>query len=162
MPERDAAPSLQEAISRRFPDLVVKTAERELVTLDLPRERLLEVMAFARAPVPEGMEMARLYDLTAVDWGERLVVIYLLDRFYPYALVQCRVDLPAQDLVLPSVTGLWGNALWLERQVYDMFGVVFLNHPDLRRIYLWESFPGFPLRKSFKLWERRERKGKEE
>lgn len=54
-------------------------------------------------------------------------------------------------LILDSVTGLWAGAEWMEREVYDMFGIVFRNHPDLRRILTWNGFPSYPLRKDYPL-----------
>jgi NADH-quinone oxidoreductase subunit C len=60
-------------------------------------------------------------------------------------------------LVLDSVTDLWPGAEWMEREVYDMFGIRFRNHPDLRRILTWEAFPGHPLRKDYPLRGRGER-----
>jgi NADH-quinone oxidoreductase subunit C len=59
--------------------------------------------------------------------------------------------------VVDSVTGLWVGAEWLEREVYDMFGIRFRGHPDLRRILLWKDYPGFPLRKDYPLRGRGER-----
>ena len=64
---------------------------------------------------------------------------------------------PDPALHLESVTDLWPGGEWTEREVYDMFGILFDNHPDLRRILLWESYPAFPLRKDYPVTGRGER-----
>ncbi len=68
-----------------------------------------------------------------------------------------RVYLDEPELSVPSVVPLWEGANWLEREVYDMFGIVFLGHPDLRRILMPEEFTAFPLRKDYPLQGRGER-----
>jgi NADH-quinone oxidoreductase subunit C len=82
------------------------------------------------------------YVLLNVDTGERVVV-------------KCGVDEP--DLSLPSVVPLWPGADWMEREVFDMYGIVFAGHPDLRRILMPEEFTAFPLRKDYPLRGRGER-----
>lgn len=95
-----------------------------------------------------------------------LTDIFGIDRFTPedrfevaYNLVSLRdrerlflkVRLPEEDPTIESVTDIWKSASWMEREVYDMFGVTFNNHPDLRRIYMPEDFDYFPMRKEFPL-----------
>ena len=76
------------------------------------------------------------------------VVYHLTSTTHLHVLrVKCRV--PEDDLAIPSVTPLWPGANWLERETYDMYGIRFEGHPDLRRIYLYEEFVGHPLRKDY-------------
>ncbi len=89
--------------------------------------------------------------ITGVDLGEKLEVVYHLWRQRDRVLAEVHVELPAEKPEIESVVSLWKAADWHERETYDMLGVVFTGHPDLRRILLPESFQGHPLRKDFKL-----------
>ena len=98
-----------------------------------------------------------LADLTAVDFYEvkspRFEVVYLLHRFgenhEDNSRIRIKVTLADDNPTIDSVTSLWTGADWLEREVYDMFGIIFNNHPDLRRILMPEDYDEFPLRKDF-------------
>ena len=97
-----------------------------------------------------------LTDLTAIDWAEgtapRFTVVYHLfsttRHVYLRVAADCGNDL---EPTVPSVTGLWAGANWHERECFDMFGIKFDGHPDLRRILMWEGYPYHPLRKEFPL-----------
>jgi NADH-quinone oxidoreductase subunit C len=97
-----------------------------------------------------------LADLTAVDWSERVTprftVVYHLYSTVRHDYLRVAADCPdAAAPAVPSVTDLWAGANWHEREAYDMFGITFTGHPDLRRILMWEGYPYFPLRKEFPL-----------
>src|SRR5438046_6736982 len=97
-----------------------------------------------------------LVDVTAVEYRDReraLEVVYFLRSLERRADLRVKVELdPRGDLAVDSVTPLWAGANWLEREVYDMFGVAFRGHPDRRRILMAEPYAeGFPLRKDFPL-----------
>jgi NADH-quinone oxidoreductase subunit C len=103
-----------------------------------------------------GQEYNYLTDITAVDYRdpERLLeVVYQLRSLGRRADLRVKVALDKRSpLEIRSVYDLWRGADWLEREVYDMFGVTFLGHPDLRRILMWETYAeGYPLRKDFPL-----------
>ncbi len=103
-----------------------------------------------------GQEFNFLTDVTAVEYrdGELpLEVVYQLRSLARRADLRVKVELDkAQPLDVESVCDLWAGANWLEREVFDMFGITFRNHPDLRRILMWETYAeGFPLRKDFPL-----------
>ena len=94
----------------------------------------------------------RLLDVTVVDRGEAFEVVYRLNSLQTDRDLVVRVTLPAEDPRLPSVSGIWESALFGEREVQDMFGVVFEGHPDPRPLLAPEEGFGFyPLRKSYKL-----------
>lgn len=103
-----------------------------------------------------------LADLTAVDYLEvktpRYEVVYHVHRFGPEIDENIRLRLKAEvhenNLKIDSVTHIWSGADWLEREVYDMFGIVFTGHPDLRRILMPEDYEPFPLRKDFDVRDR--------
>jgi NADH-quinone oxidoreductase subunit C len=103
-----------------------------------------------------GQEFDYLTDITAVEYRdpERLLeVVWQLRSLSRKADLRVKVELDKrQPLEVPSVWDLWRGADWLEREVYDMFGISFAGHPDLRRILMWETYAeGFPLRKDFPL-----------
>lgn len=91
-----------------------------------------------------------LVDLTAVDWKERDPRFDVLLLLHSFSRGQERLRLKAAvGESCPSVTGVWLTANWMEREVFDMYGVRFDGHPDLRRILTWDGFQGHPLRKDF-------------
>jgi NADH-quinone oxidoreductase subunit C len=103
-----------------------------------------------------------LADLTAVDYLEvktpRYEVVYHVHRFGPEidenVRIRLKAELDGDDPKIDSVTDIWSGADWLEREVYDMFGIVFTGHPDLRRILMPEDYEPFPLRKDFDVRDR--------
>ena len=117
-------------------------------------DRLRDVMAWLKDTPGQGYDY--LVDVTAVEYRDRerpLEVVYLLRSLERKTNLHVKVELdPRGELAVDSVTPLWAGADWLEREVYDMFGVVFAGHPDLRRILMWETYAeGYPLRKDFPL-----------
>src|SRR5437660_3656772 len=97
-----------------------------------------------------------LVDVTAVEYRDQerpLEVVYFLRSLDRKENLRVKVELdPRGELTVDSVTPIWRGADWLEREVYDMFGIVFAGHPDLRRILMWETYAeGYPLRKDFPL-----------
>lgn len=95
---------------------------------------------------------AVVYNLVSYPHDDRLIVKTFLDPSIPTEGIE-----PDPALEVDSVTDLWPGAEWNEREVYDMFGIRFRNHPDLRRILTWEAYPGHPLRKDYPLRGRGER-----
>jgi NADH-quinone oxidoreductase subunit C len=117
-------------------------------------DRLKDVMTWLRDSPEHRYDY--LVDVTAVEYRDRerpLEVVYQLRSLERKANLRVKVELdPRGELAVDSVTPLWAGADWLEREVYDMFGIVFAGHPDLRRILMWETYAeGYPLRKDFPL-----------
>ena len=113
------------------------------------REGLRAVMAGLQAAP---FDYAVLLDLTCVDFlasENRFEMVYHLYSMGRNRRLRIKVSLPGETPVVDSLVGLWKNADWLEREVFDMFGVAFMGHPDLRRILMYEGFEGHPLRKSY-------------
>lgn len=129
--------------------------------IHLPPDQLLEVMRFLRDDPRTQLDL--LSDLTCVDYLEypdardRFGITYnLLSTTHNHRLfARCLVNDP--DPGVPSVTDIWRGAEWLEREVFDMFGIRFDQHPDLRRILTWDGFKAHPLRKDYPLRGRGER-----
>ena len=118
------------------------------------RDQLLPAMRWLKDT--PGQQFNYLVDVTAVEYRDRerpLEVVYFLRSLERRADIRIKVELnPAEELAVDSVYGLWRGADWLEREVFDMFGITFRGHPDLRRILMWETYAeGYPLRKSFPL-----------
>ncbi|HEY3416077.1 MAG TPA: NADH-quinone oxidoreductase subunit C [Armatimonadota bacterium] len=88
-------------------------------------------------------------DLTCVDEGDGLRVLYRLVRLSDGQALHAHVRLPRVGGQVPTASDLWRGFEWQEREVFDLFGVVFDGHPDLRRILTWEGFAGHPLLKDF-------------
>jgi NADH-quinone oxidoreductase subunit C len=130
--------------------LEVKDALGE-VTVTVPRESIVDVCRFLKEQ--HGFDL--LADLCGADRGpeeeERFVVNYHLFSTKHYNRLRLKVRVSEDDSKVPSVTGIWRTADWHERETYDMFGVIFENHPDLRRILLPSDFDGHALRKDYPL-----------
>lgn len=161
------------AVKGAFPDKRFRATEfRGQSTLIVEPEDLHDVLAFLRDD--EACRYNFLSDVIGVDYLRypaetqgRFGVIYNLcaysrdDRFYVKVFLD--PSLPTEGieedpaLYLDSVTDLWPGAEWPEREVFDMFGIRFRNHPDLRRILTWKDFPAHPLRKDYPLRGRGER-----
>ncbi len=120
-------------------------------TVDLAdAQRVAEVCAHAR----DRLGFDFLLDITGVDnYGDdpRWTVVYELSGLAHGCLLRLKTRLSEEKPELPTVTGVWPAADWHEREVYDMLGIRFRGHPDLRRILMWEGYPYHPLRKDFPL-----------
>jgi NADH-quinone oxidoreductase subunit C len=130
--------------------VVAQVRFRDELTLVVSRASVLAALETAR-----GGGFTFLTDLTAVDrhpTAPRFEVVYLLTAPAHRARVRLKVPL-ADGETMPSVTSLWPAANWLEREVYDLFGIRFDGHPDLQRILLPDDWEGYPLRKDYPLVE---------
>jgi NADH-quinone oxidoreductase subunit C len=97
-----------------------------------------------------------LCDVTAIDWAEgtspRFTVVYHLHSTTAHGWIRVAANCESDtEPSAPSIVSLWPGANWHERECYDMFGITFAGHPDLRRILMWDGYPGWPLRKEFPL-----------
>ncbi|HYE30199.1 MAG TPA: NADH-quinone oxidoreductase subunit C [Methylomirabilota bacterium] len=113
-------------------------------------ERIQEVCAYCRKEL--GFDY--LVDISSVDnYGDdpRFTVVYELYGYGHRAHLRLKTDVSEEGCELPTVTNVWRTADWHEREIYDMMGIRFRGHPDLRRILMWEGYPYFPLRKDFPL-----------
>ena len=151
-------PDLHIKLQDRFPNAVVEIhAHRGDETAVMERESLLEITQFIKTD--PAFQMNVLMDETAVDglgmnWKPRFEVVY---HFYSLPLnhrLRLKVRVEEKDLVVPSLVGLWPIADWFEREIWDMFGIRFEGHPNLKRILMYEEFTGHPLRKDYPINKR--------
>ena len=151
----DGAAILDE-VRARFGDRVLEThAHRGDHTAVVKPEAIVDVLTFCRNDAALAFDV--LMDLTAVDYltfpgredGPRFDVVYHLYSIGQNHRLRLKVPVEQDDPVVPTACGLWPIANWLEREVWDMFGIRFEGHPDLRRLLMYEEFEGHPLRKDY-------------
>ncbi len=141
----------------QFPSVQVLPHFRGEQTLEVPRDDLIPVLKFLKEDPEYAFTM--LVDLTAVDYlgyegkETRFEVVYHLFSLKSRERVRIKVPVPEDEPEVDSVTSLWWGANWLEREVFDLFGIRFRGHPNLERLLLWEGFEGHPLRKDYPLRE---------
>ena len=139
-------------LREKFGELISAPAEfRDEITLNVADcERIVEVCAFAKKEL--GFDY--LADISSIDnYGEdpRWPVAYELYGISNETYIRLKTSISEEKSQLPTVTTVWRTADWHEREIYDMMGIRFSGHPDLRRILMWEGYPHFPLRKDFPL-----------
>jgi NADH-quinone oxidoreductase subunit C len=137
------------ALAAKF-KVLKKTEFRGETTLMLELGAIKQACRFAK----EQLGYTYLIDLSGVDhFGEdpRFEVVYELYQFERGDSLRLKVRVSEDDLNVETVSDLWPTADWHEREAYDMYGLQFRGHPDLRRILMWEGYPYFPLRKDFPL-----------
>ena len=122
-----------------------RTMPGEFLSLDIDRTNLVAVCRFLRDQL--GFDL--LSSISGVDMLDHLETVYHLRSTVRGQLLQVKVRLDHEEPEVDSVVSVWPTANWLERETYDMFGIKFAGHPDLRRMLLDDDFEGFPLLKSF-------------
>ena len=141
-------------LQNEFPQDITNIHEyRNETTLVVPKESIHKICNYLKY----SLDFTFLADLTAVDYLEvkspRYEVVYHIHRFGPDCEENIRIRLKAEltddDPKIDSIASIWSSADWLEREVYDMFGIEFAGHPDLRRILMPEDYKPYPLRKDF-------------
>jgi NADH-quinone oxidoreductase subunit C len=143
---------LAQQLKGRFGALLAEPVEfRGEVTLKVADlEQIPEVCAFAKKEL--GFDY--LVDITSIDnYGDdpRFTLVYHLYGYGHLRSLRLKAELSEEKGEAPTLTGVWRTADWHEREIYDMMGIRFRGHPDLRRILMWEGYPYFPLRKDFPL-----------
>jgi NADH-quinone oxidoreductase subunit C len=143
------AEALAERLRERFADVTLARGE---VTVVVQPDDLLEALRFIGET--DDLSLRFLSDLSATDWPGRWPRFWL--AYHVWSMdhrhrLRVKVGLPEEEPVVPSVTPLYPTADWLEREVYDFFGVIFEGHPDLRRIIMPDDWEGHPLRKDYAL-----------
>jgi NADH-quinone oxidoreductase subunit C len=142
-----------EKLKSRFLDAILETYEfRDELTVVVPKERIVDICRFLKEdPL---LQFDLLADVCGIDMytpTKRFGIIYNLYSMKNKNRIRLKVFTEEEDLKVPTMTGVYGTANWHERETFDMFGIIFEGHPDLRRVYMPEDFEYFPLRKDFPL-----------
>jgi NADH-quinone oxidoreductase subunit C len=143
---------LAQQLKAKFPGLFTEPVEfRGELSLDVSEpSQIREICSFAK----KGLGFDFLVDITGIDnYGEdpRFTLVYHLYGLEHKRYIRLKSRVSEESAEVPSVISVWRSADWHEREIFDMFGVRFTDHPDLRRILMWEGYPHFPLRKDFPL-----------
>src|SRR5262245_15362938 len=145
------AQELVDPLEKSFgPKIQAKTEFRGETTFTIAAEDLRKIAEFCR----DQLSFDYLLDITSIDnLGEepRFEVLYHLYSMSHAAHLRLRLRVPEQIGSVATVSDIWPTANWHEREIYDMMGINFDGHPDLRRILMWDGYPFFPLRKDFPL-----------
>jgi len=140
-----------EIIKQEFKDAVVETTDfRGDETCVVKKERLIDVMQFLKDN--KNLKFDMLIDLCGVDFmgrEERFEVVYHLYSLEFRKRIRVKVRLKESDAVLPTVTKIWKAANWFEREAFDLFGIHFEGHPNLKRLLTYDGFRGHALRKDY-------------
>ena len=142
-----------EKLKSRFADAILEAGEfRGELTVVVPKERIVDICRFLKED-PQ-LQFDFLADVFGIDMytpTKRFGVIYNLYSLKNKYRIRLKVFTEEEDPKIPTMTGVYGTANWHEREVFDMFGIIFEGHPDLRRVYMPEDFEHYPLRKDFPL-----------
>ena len=137
------------AVAEKFGAAVVEAKnEFHEITLVIEAARIAEVCQFLR----DSKKFNRLVSITCVDWHPsepRFEIVYHLQRTEDWFRIRLKARVSSADCAIDSVYSVWKSADWYEREVFDMFGVSFRKHPDLKRILMPEDWEGHPLRKDY-------------
>ncbi|MEW6080020.1 MAG: NADH-quinone oxidoreductase subunit C [Thermodesulfobacteriota bacterium] len=143
-------------LTEKFPDAVVETHSfRNDDTAIIKKEEILKIFSFLRDD-PE-LLYNFMMDITAVDYmgrEPRFEVVYHLYSLRYNTRIRIKARVSEADGAIDSATSLWNSADWFEREAYDMYGIRFTGHPNLKRILLYEEFEGHPLRKDYPVKKR--------
>jgi NADH-quinone oxidoreductase subunit C len=147
-----SAREFAQQLKARFGDWISEPKEfRAEITVQLSEAgRIADICQYAK----KEMGFDYLVDISSLDnYGAdpRWTVVYHLYGYGHHCHLRVKTDVSEETSELPTVTSVWRGADWHEREIYDMMGIRFRGHPDLRRILMWEGYPYFPLRKDFPL-----------
>jgi NADH-quinone oxidoreductase subunit C len=136
-------------LAAAFPDVDLRAVDPGVPGIVVPAEHLVAVCEHLKTS--PGLEFDYLASVTAIDYLDRVDVVYQMRSLARWRDCTLRIEIDRDESVAPSVTSVWRAANYQEREIYDLMGVRFTGHPDLRRILLYDEFDGHPLRKDWRL-----------
>jgi len=149
----DTKEKIINSVKEKFGEAVVEISDfRNDLSITIAKDRLIDVAKFLKEN-PE-LQFVMCKDVTAIDWAtrkNRFTTVYHIYSFKLNFTLRLKVNIEENPPAVESVVSIWPSAEWYERETFDMYGIEFLNHPDLRRMYMPESFEYHPLRKDFPL-----------
>jgi len=139
-------------LREKFAASIIDVVEfRGEVTVTVKKDAIIDILSFLK----QSLQYNLLTDLTAVDYlgekEERFMMVYQLYSIPNKDRLRIKTPVAEADCRIPSATQVWRTANWLEREVFDLFGITFDKHPDLRRILMTDDWEGYPLRKDYPL-----------
>ena len=134
-------------LTEKFPFIEVTGTEPRRVYAKLPKENVLEVCKY----IQHNLTFEHCSTIIGVDYVDHMTVVYHLSNYWNGLMIELSADLPLDDLHVESVSGVWEGANWHERETWELFGIVFDNHPRLERLLTPKTYEFFPFRKSYKL-----------
>ena len=144
---------ISQKLNARFPSVEFEITDyKGELTFKFDKKFVVEICSFLKSD-PE-LEFKTCADITAIDWAtrkNRFTVVYNIFSMKHNFRLRLKSDVEEADCKIDSVSSVWRAANWQERETYDMYGIKFNNHPDLRRMYMPEEFEYHPLRKEFPL-----------
>ena len=143
-------PSVEDIVSQlnaKCPCVNVTRTETRRVYATVPRENSYQVCKY----IHDNLTFEHCSTVIGVDYVDHMTVVYHLTNYYTGVMIELSVDIPADDLHIESVTPIWEGANWHERETWELFGIVFDNHPKLQRLLTPDTYEFFPFRKSYKL-----------
>lgn len=145
MTKQLSGPEVAQQIGEKFPDAITGSDETAVFVRS---EALLEVARF----IKESLDLDYLNSITAVDYIDYFELVYHLTSLENNhsIILKTKCD-ERENPIVPSVVSLWQGADFQEREIYDLMGISFEGHPNMKRIFLWDGFQGHPLRKDFPL-----------
>jgi NADH-quinone oxidoreductase subunit C len=144
---------IPQKLKENFSDIDFDVSDyKDELTIKLDKKRIVDVCRFLKED--RDLQFNYCSDVTAVDWAKRknrFIVVYNIFSLKNNFRLRLKADVDETDCSIDSVSSIWAAANWQERETYDMYGIKFNNHPDLRRMYMPEEFEHHPLRKDFPL-----------
>ena len=144
---------IPQKLKENFPESKFDVSEyKNELSIKIDKKDVVNVCKFLKED--EDLQFIFCSDVTAVDWAkrkDRFTIIYNIFSMKNNFRLRLKSDVDEKDCSIDSVSSVWGSANWQERETFDMYGIKFNNHPDLRRMYMPEEFEYHPLRKDFPL-----------
>ena len=144
MTKQLAGSEVAQKITEQFPEAVIQS---DATTVLVKAESLFQVASFLNST--PGLDFNMLECLTGVDYLDYFEVVYHLHAIEPNQRLRLKCSLPGEQPAIDSVTGVWRSANWYEREVFDLFGIGFPGHPNLKRIMMPDDWEGHPLRRDY-------------
>jgi len=141
------------SVQRKFGKAIQEISDfRNDRSITIAKDKLIDVAKFLKEY--SELQFVMCKDVTAIDWAtrkNRFTTVYHIYSFKLNFTLRLKVNIEENPPAVESVVPIWLSAEWYERETFDMYGIEFLNHPDLRRMYMPEGFEYYPLRKDFPL-----------
>lgn len=138
---------LLNSIKKKFPNIELEVTPEKVPIIKVDKDQLVEVASHLKKG--KLLDFDHLSCLSGVDYPDNFELVYQLYSYGKGHHLVLKTTVSKENPQVPSATSIWATADWFEREAYDLYGIVFEGHPDLKRILLADDFPGHPMRKDF-------------